>query len=129
MKEIIVAKEKLIEALTANQQKHQNIYDAAVSGYFIQAEKVLGEKLTKIQNQEKIESYLNLEYPQNFDGEYVKALKMLEFSIEDKITLTSTEFDCYIMNRWGWRSEFLQMSTHYITGAYLASGCSDLKNF
>ncbi len=41
---VVVDKTKLLETLQANRDKHNSIYDAAVSGYWIEAQRVLDQK-------------------------------------------------------------------------------------
>jgi hypothetical protein len=121
MEKITIVKEKLLPLLKENKAKHDQIYDAAVSGYWVKAEEILNEKLAKIKIQEKIEPYLGLTYPENYADDYNKVISMVELTSQDLIELSHQEFDQYVRNIWGWRSSFLSCNSVYITGC--CSGC------
>jgi len=117
METITILKEKLLPLIKENKAKHDQIYDAAVSGYWVKAEEVLNEKLAEIKIQEKIEPYLGLTYPENHTDDYNKVISMVELTSQDVIELNHQEFDQYVRNRWGWRNSFLGCNSTYGTGA------------
>jgi hypothetical protein len=116
MQNVRINKATLLPILVENKHKHDNIYSAAVSGYWDKAEKELNKKLVQVKKHEKIENYLGLDYPANFSDDYDRAIEMVKLSSDNELILTSQEFDCYVRNRWSWRSTFINSSTNYLTG-------------
>lgn len=116
MQTIEIHRDKLLPIIKENQKKHDDIYNAAVSGYWEKAEQVLQEKLAKVQAKQKIENYLGLAYPDNHADDYLRAISMIELSHQDVIDLSQQEFDQYVRNQWNWRSSFLTINSAYISG-------------
>jgi hypothetical protein len=129
MNTIIIEKEKLLPIVLENRQKHDNIYAAAVSGYWVKAEEILTDKLTKVKKQEKIEDSLGLTYPINYSDDYDRVIRMLELTSENQLTLTTKEFDSYVRNQWGWKHSFLGTNSCYISGFSPVTGSYLINNF
>lgn len=66
---------------------------------------------------------LNLSYPTHHFEDYDRIIKMLEFSVSDKIKLTVSEFDKYARNNWEWKIEFCHQSQSYLSNLNAISGC------
>ena len=153
LQEVVIEKDKLLEIIKDNREKHNAIYEAAVAGYWIKAEETVDKKLenftksvdevtedfhtayvrTKqaIKDKDKetrfsyssrvnIDNTWGLTFPQNHLDSYTKAIKMIELSVFDKVSLSSEEFDSYVLNDWGWKKNFLATNVGYIA-AY--TGC------
>jgi hypothetical protein len=169
---VVVEKTKLLETLRSNRDKHNSIFDAAVSGYWLEAQKVVERKkeqfteavskVTKAfatqterlevdfsrqytdmqanvaaQNKDKMFGVFSvnhslsfgleftpawpLTYPENHLEDYDRVIDLLDFSVADKVELSSSDFDAYVRNNWSWRKSFLNTNTSYV-GNYL-SGC------
>ena len=116
MQTIEIHRDKLLPIIKANQEKHDVIYTAAVSGYWEKAEQVLNEKLAKVKSHQKIDNYLNLAYPENHSDDYARAISMIELSHQDVLDLSVQEFDSYVRNQWSWRNSFLNTNTFYASG-------------
>ena len=93
MQSILISREKLLPIVKANQEKHDSIFADAVSGYWVKAETVLKDKLTKIEAKQKIDNYLGLAYPENHADDYARAISMIELSHRDVLELSVQEFD------------------------------------
>jgi hypothetical protein len=63
---------------------------------------------------------LGLNYPENHLDDYKRVIKMLELSVADRIQLSQSEFDSYVLNNWNWRNSFLTTNSLYINAI---SGC------
>lgn len=169
---VVVEKTKLLATLEANRDKHNSLYSAAVSGYWIEAQQVIDKKkvefseaATKLnaefarqteqvalsferQNGE-IQSYVTdhnkdkigqsfslqqsvnlslnfnaswpLKFPENHLEDYDRVIDLLNYSVADKVELSSSDFDAYVRNNWTWRKSFLGTNASYIGN--VVSGC------
>lgn len=127
MNTIEIHRDKLLPIVKENQRKHDEIYSAAVSGYWVKAEEVLTKKLAQVQAKEKIDNYLGLAYPENHTDDYSRVISMIELSHQDVLDLSQQEFDCYVRNQWGWRNSFLTVNSFYASGCAGPSGPSGLN--
>ena len=113
---------KLLPIIIENKQKHNNIYNLAVSGYWNKAEEVLNKKLIQIKNHEKIDAYLGFNYPVSYENEYDKVIRMLQLTSDKEISLDFNQFDAFVRNEWNWKNTFLSSNTSYITGCMVQGG-------
>ena len=129
MQTITLNKTQLLPIVIENKQKHDNIYNAAVSGYWQKTEEILTDKLEKAKKQEQIDNYLGITFPVSHSDDYDRVIRMLELSVENKIVLNSNEFDSYVRNQWGWRSSFLATNSIYLSGYSATTGSFLTNNF
>lgn len=176
---VVVQKAELLKTLEVNRDKHNSIYEAAVAGYWIDAQKVLDQKkiefdeaISKVtagfaqhkerldfdfthqltgmqyhvgeQNKDKVGASfaLNtsfsyglpfntswpLRFPENHLEDYSRVIDMLNFSVADKVSLSSADFDAYVRNNWSWRSSFLNTNATYANSLIAISGCCTVGN-
>lgn len=172
VKSVVIDRDNLLSIIKENKAKHDALFDAALSGYWISTKDVIEKKvkefkdytkvlnsdfthstdtiLNKISKQEKVDGYtyiptpnasfsysVNLKYPESHAAEYDRAIRSVSLNVYDKIELSETEFNQYVMNDWSWKSSFINSNNSYvtagsacITGCYsnaiLLSGCSIL---
>jgi hypothetical protein len=124
MQNVYLNRDELLPIVKENKQKHDNIFSTAVSGYWVKAEEILNGKLNKVKAKQQVDNYLGLSYPEDHSDEYDRVIRMLELSSDDKIQLTSSEFDCYVRNQWNWRKAFLTVNSTYISDWNPISGAS-----
>ncbi len=117
MTSIVIEKKVLLPIILENKNKHDQIYNEAVSGYWVKAEEILNQKLEKVKAHEKIDNSLGLTFPVNFEHEYDRVIRMLELTSENKIDLTANQFDQYVRNEWSWKGGFVGTNSLYISGA------------
>lgn len=145
--QVVVEKNQLLEIVKRNKEKHDIIYDAAVSGYnvaihnYLDKVKSEGERIANLAFEyakednfaprfEKTGLYLYdclvPSAPKNYSHEYNKTLKKLELSTAKEITLNDGDFEKYVLNNWAWKDEFVGSTFGYATGyaggAVLLSG-------
>ena len=150
---VVVEKSNLLTQLKLNRDKHNMIYEASVSGYWVKASEVLQEKQKHFDNAvNKIEKEFDNEvsdvaaaiqakkhedidnlyvafeynaawplvYPVNHLEDYERVINMLEFSVADKVSLSSNDFDAYVRNNWNWKKDFITSNSAYLNAV---SGC------
>lgn len=82
---IFIQKDRLLEAIKANRDKHNSIYEAAVSGYWLEANKVLSQKeahftevITQVKDQFEKQKVIFGPYVENQDK--TKAVPQISLS-------------------------------------------------
>lgn len=113
MKAIIVNKDELVEKVRANREKHQAIFDEAVTGYQKQAVQLLEDHIKRIRDGDMVEVYVRLPRPVNQLKDYDRVLAMLEMHLEDEIEVGEDDFASYVMDDWGWKQNFLASNAAY----------------
>ena len=103
----------LIRILEDNKKKHDAIYNAAVEGYWAEAEEKLNEKLAKIREKKQVDPYLGIAFPENHAEDYEEILQSLELSVHNEIELNQNQFNCYVRNKWNWREQFVASNSYY----------------
>ena len=71
-----------------------------------------------------IDSNLGLVYPQDHGKDYERAIKMMELSVFDEVRLSVEEYDCYVLNNWEWKQQFLATNAFYVDTMRSKSGYS-----
>lgn len=56
---------------------------------------------------------LDLKYPEDHSKDYDRAIRKIELSVYDQISLSDQEFECYVLNNWDWKDTFLGLSATY----------------
>jgi hypothetical protein len=145
LQKIKVSKSELLTIVRDNKKKHDEIYEAAEQGYWVDAEEFLKkyqkEQLTvmkknyqktvkdlkkqvtkelRMVEQKKKDGffYMRKPFPENHSDDYQGAIRRLELSVEPEVELENSEFDCYVRNKWQWRTSFLATNSSYaMTGS------------
>lgn len=113
MREVTVHKAELVKALTKNRAEHKKIFKEACDGYKKRTEEILEEHLKRVRNGKMERISVSLPVPTEHTHEYDRALKMLEMSVPDQITIDESRFAELVMDDWGWQREFLTSSSMY----------------
>jgi len=82
-----------------------------------------------------INTSLGLTYPEDHSADYDRAIEMMKSTVYDEVSLSTIEFNNYVMNDWSWRHGFNSTVNNYFanvsgvaigTGMYVPSytGCS-----
>ena len=103
---IKVNKQKLLEVLKSNREEFLTIYEAAMEKYRAAAIEKLESMLDAAKNGEKIQHSFQLAVPNNYENDFSEAIAMIEWAIGDEIELDSSDFSCYVLNKWHWIDSF-----------------------
>lgn len=120
MKEVKVKRDALKAVLLTNRAAHQKIFEEALAGYKTKVIETLDRSLKQARAGQRVAEHISIPRPVNQTHEYNRAIRMMEMSVENEITLTTQEFDAYVMDRWHWRSAFLASNSAYSVSATLA---------
>ncbi len=61
----------------------------------------------------RIRRSVQLPEPRDHTRDYDRVILMLELAETERITLSEQEFSCFVLDEWGWRSDFLSTSAPY----------------
>lgn len=140
-RQIEVSREKLIETLVANREKHILEYEEAKAGYKAVLDKKIDEAavsarlklerqyeeakrhvagLTDADIEDQRDSitlldafYVEMKVPRCFKKEYDAAIDMAKWDVRDTLVLTYAEFTCFVRDQWDWKRGFEAISAIY----------------
>ncbi len=140
-RDVHVKRERLLETLRSNKQKHIQAYLEAMDGYKEEAFRRLERAVEKarvrleksyIEAKAKIESfdpndpattidrltlvnpeYLDLPLPACYDKAYESAIVSAEWDDREVLELTHAQFECFVRDIWDWTDEFTTVSAMY----------------
>lgn len=112
MKTVNVRKDKLLEALEENKQKHAFEFKRLREKYLETLKKRLEAAISEIETGDMP----ILEIPQkpiSHVNDYMQAIRMVSMSVDTTIELDNTDFARYVMDDWDWRHQFEMTKTVY----------------
>jgi hypothetical protein len=137
-RKIVVNTKELLETLKKNREQHLAEYNEAVEGYLSAANSKLQSQYKKAQHElekafnrtkQELKSYdptnatdtiifcrgiqFDLVAPRNYAEVYDQSIQMMEWETREAIELNSTEFRCFVMNKWDWMESFKNVSVMY----------------
>lgn len=118
--DITVSRNKLLDILKENYQKHCTEYEAAKVRYRVFAIKQLKERLDQLQDPGewrtlKLSTYLSFRAapPPTYAKDYQDVIDLLEMCEDAKISISAHQFRCWCKDDWDWKPEFMKMSQAY----------------
>lgn len=104
---INVSKQRLIDVLTANRKRHEGEFVTAHAAW----KAVVKEELEEIRSRVNAGDFSVLSVsaiePRSNVKDYDNILAMLEYSVDETLTLDQRTFQNYVMDEWGWKSSFV----------------------
>lgn len=116
MRRIRIETSRLKAVLEENRSKHKDVFERAMVGYREAAIKELDQIIADARAGKKIKRSLSLIQPVDQTADYDRALRMLDLTADDVVELEEHEFDCYVMDKWHWRNQFLSSNSAYVAG-------------
>lgn len=121
MKSVKVNKQELRSKLTDNLDKHVREYEEASKGYaeaVVEAARAVETIASKGADHSRIKAKAmelwQLPEPESHEEDYLRAIEMLEWEVEEEIELTQQEFQQYVQDNWGWKRDFLATTSNYL---------------
>lgn len=111
MREITIAKLRLLDKLEQNKTAHDEAFHEASAAFYEKFSKEL-EAVTEHVASEELNYHQAIRElqaerpPQGHCDEYEREIQMLEFEEGETIKLTSEEFTRYVLDEWHWKEEF-----------------------
>lgn len=120
MRSVKINKDKLLAAVRENRTTHIEEYAEAIAAYREAMIDELKDRLDHVEGGGEVDHYIEVMKPSSHEADYDRVIAMLEFSEDDVIELTSTEFAQYVQDEWAWKREFDAVSSNYGTGKFSA---------
>ena len=118
MYEVKLNKDELLEIVKKNLDKHVADYEEAVEDYkkAVLTVSHRNYKLAKSGDPDKFkEIRMPPSAPKSHEDQYVRAIRMLELSVDKEVTLTDDQFSQLVLDEWSWKKDFVVSSALYKT--------------
>jgi len=97
-----VNREDLLEAVKANRENHRATFEEAMDGYKKRSIELLEDHIKRIKANAPERVMVSLPFPEDHTEDYDRVIAQLQWSLDDELYLTETEFDTYVRDNWGW---------------------------
>lgn len=112
-----VEKDKLLEILKANREKHAKDYDYAKTGFRKLLIIELQKKLKSAKEGKKVVLIFKNQKPTNHLKDYDEIIGMLELSTDKELKLNQQQYKQYVNNEWNWVKHWSTSNSAYIGAA------------
>lgn len=117
---------KVIETLKKNRERHKKIVAEARRGYVTKARDALLAKLKEVESGKVVSLSFGMNAPQDHTKVYDTAIEMLTLHTEKTIVLDANQVRNLMMDQWDWSTHFLLANSAYSgTAAALYSQSAD----
>ncbi len=116
-----VQKAELLGILEENRARHRSVYEAALAGFWREADREWAALGKRIKAGTRSTVYIRLEAPQDHTRDYDRAIRMVTMHQGEVITLSEDDVACYVQDDWGWKRAWLQTSRSYDAAAVAGS--------
>lgn len=119
MHSVKIKKTELLEAIRVNLAKHREVVNEALAEYRLQAIAQLDQMIADAKEGKRIRRSLTLVEPMDQSAEYTSAIRKLEMSVEEVIEIDAHSFDCLVLDRWQWKTQWATVNATYSGKALL----------
>ena len=114
MKNVMVEKGKLLEALKRNREKHAVEYQDALEGWAETARIQLADEIDDLKTcPEEASLYFNLPKPESYVADYDRAIAMVEMDVRETLEMSESDFSKFVLDQWGWKESFDNITKVY----------------
>ena len=123
MDQVKVKKDELLKILKSNLDTHHGIFLEAQEGYRRMVIEELDKMLQEAREGKTIRRTVQLVEPQDHTKDYTTAIRMIEMSVDEAISISDFDFKRYVLDEWDWSSSFSSSSSSYCSTSSKSSGC------
>lgn len=109
MKSVNLNRKQLLDIVIDNLAKHQAQYDEAVIDYKT-AVLVLMENNIELARSQDLTQFTKINPipmpPVSYETNYIKAIRMLELSVDDELEIDEQTFNQLVLDEWSWKNNF-----------------------
>ena len=110
---ITVKKDKLLEALKRNLEKHISEFKTTRAGYEVAFVEKAEELLAAAKKGDFSKVRIELAEPLSHERDYTRVINMLTMSVDEEIKISDTQFSQYVEDEWNWTSTFKTSNAMY----------------
>lgn len=119
MQNVKVGRAELLDKVQTNRAEHRATFLKAQGKFREAVITRLDAMLADARDGKKVSQYVGLEAPRDHTRDYDRVIAMLEMSKDETITLSASEFESYVMDRWQWARQFgATVSSYGISNKY-----------
>ncbi len=111
---IRVKRDELLKVLKENRTTHRDTFERATAGYRKRAIEELDASLRDAREGKKIRRAIGLTEPMDQTKDYDRAIRMLEMTVDEIVTIGAHEFQQYVMDDWAWKEQFTASNSAYL---------------
>jgi uncharacterized beta-barrel protein YwiB (DUF1934 family) len=112
MHSVKINKNKLLDIVRENKEKHIKEFNEAVEDFKKAVIKISEENIALVK-EGKIELKTIPTKPISYETSYTRAIRMLELSVDVEIELALHDFDQLVQDEWQWKQSFLTSNSTY----------------
>jgi len=113
MDDLIFPKDKVLDALRLNREKHIEIVRESQKGYREEVIKMLEGHLVDAKAGKEVPAHFSLTIPPVHVDDFDRAIAMLEMCTDTDLELSEAEFQCFVRGEWSWKRQFLMSNSAY----------------
>lgn len=125
MDKITVSKEQLTKIIKSNLDEHIKEFNEAMSGYKAAYELYLKKLIVHVQKEvdrvrksnytttTDLDFHFDDPEPVSHEDDYNSILSMLSLHCDDKIELSMSDHQKFVMDNWNWKRDFVRTSSYY----------------
>ena len=115
MEKVKVKKDELLAKLQENFEKWKALHIRAMEAYWKAVDSALRKARTRANKKDRAwGNGVFLTPPDDHENTFKTAIKMVEMSCDEVIEITEEEFSSYILNKWGWRRDYITRASCYL---------------
>ena len=111
LKQTNIERSRLTSVLAENLRDHTELYDLALSSWKENYAKYVSEFYKKVKAGDYNASFAPPVKPTSYAKNYEQVIKQLEYSSDEIINLSSTEFQNYVLDEWTFSFHFYQTAS------------------
>lgn len=119
MQSVKVKRAKLLTAITKNRAAHRALFLKAQEGYREVVIGLLDEMLADARDGKPVRTRVRVQAPEDHTEDYDRVIDMLTMSVDQTVTLSATDFNRYVRDKWEWTAAALWKNTTYASGSYV----------
>jgi hypothetical protein len=125
--EVRVKKTELLKRVQENRDEHRKIFEEALEGWKKKVTKDLEDAVEDAKAGRDYRFRFNNPKPVDHTDDYDSVIELLKMSQDTEFVLARLDFECFVMDKWGWQRDFLTLSSAY--GSTSADPKADALNY
>lgn len=113
-KAVRIKRDELLAVLKENRAAHRSMFEKATEGYRRRAIEELDRSLQDAKAGKKIRRAITLVEPMDQTRDYDRAIRMLEMTVDEIVTIGDKEFQNYVMDDWSWKEAVMTSNSAYL---------------